>query len=215
MAPSIILYDYETSPYAKKVRMVLDTAGIPYQRCNQPRILPRPDLTDLGITYRRIPLLSIGKDVYCDSSLIISTLQDAFPDKALKSSPADAAYDVFGSRTFIDGLYMFPMDKLEPNFKKDRESIFPALLRNDLGSIKPSALSEFRCTMDVVETHFLHEGPFIGGEGLSLADVHVGWVIGGFLPFTGGEPGFGKEDFPKVHEWCVSVSHHLCSESIR
>ncbi|CAL3969297.1 unnamed protein product [Diplocarpon coronariae] len=32
----------------------------------------------LGIAYRRIPLLSIGEDVVVDSSLIIAVLQDAF-----------------------------------------------------------------------------------------------------------------------------------------
>ena len=42
--------------------------------------LPRPDLADrLGVTYRRIPVLAIGKDVYCDSSLIASVLERRFP----------------------------------------------------------------------------------------------------------------------------------------
>ena len=41
--------------------------------------LPRPDITDrLGIGYRRIPLLAIGNDVYCDTSLIIPVLERTF-----------------------------------------------------------------------------------------------------------------------------------------
>lgn len=46
------------------------------------KVLPRPDLEALGITYRRIPIMAIGRDVYCDSSLIIDVLEERFPDKA-------------------------------------------------------------------------------------------------------------------------------------
>jgi len=38
--------------------------------------LPRPELSEtMGITYRRIPILAIGRDVYADTSLIASTLE--------------------------------------------------------------------------------------------------------------------------------------------
>lgn len=33
----------------------------------------------LGIGYRRIPVLAIGNDVYCDTSLIAPTLEKYFP----------------------------------------------------------------------------------------------------------------------------------------
>lgn len=43
-------------------------------------ILPRPELSELlGITYRRIPILAIGNDVYCDTALIASVLEHRFP----------------------------------------------------------------------------------------------------------------------------------------
>ena len=42
--------------------------------------LPRPELSEtLGITYRRIPILAIGRDVYADTSLIASTLERRYP----------------------------------------------------------------------------------------------------------------------------------------
>ena len=45
--------------------------------------MPRPDLAErLGVTYRRIPVLAIGKDVYCDSSLIAAALERRFPPAA-------------------------------------------------------------------------------------------------------------------------------------
>lgn len=34
-------------------------------------MLPRPEITDLlGLNYRRIPVLAIGNDVYCDTRFL-------------------------------------------------------------------------------------------------------------------------------------------------
>lgn len=42
--------------------------------------LPRPELSEtLGVTYRRIPILAIGRDVYTDTSLIASALERRYP----------------------------------------------------------------------------------------------------------------------------------------
>lgn len=45
-----------------------------------PSMLPRPLLTStFGIQYRKIPILAIGRDIYCDTSLIIEALEHFFP----------------------------------------------------------------------------------------------------------------------------------------
>ena len=45
--------------------------------------LPRPELSEtMGITYRRIPILAIGRDIYADTSLIASTLERRYPPSA-------------------------------------------------------------------------------------------------------------------------------------
>jgi hypothetical protein len=69
--PGYILTEAEFSPYGQKIRSVLAGSNISFQRSDQPIVLPRPILEKLDITYRRIPILAIGKDVYADSSLII------------------------------------------------------------------------------------------------------------------------------------------------
>ena len=51
-------------------------------------MLPRKDLEALGITYRRIPLLSVGKDVYADSSLIIDVILEKLATKMVPTSVA-------------------------------------------------------------------------------------------------------------------------------
>lgn len=57
----------------------------------QPPILPRPDLSLLGITYRRIPLLAIGNDIYCDTYLILRELERRFPVDGLDTAPTRSA----------------------------------------------------------------------------------------------------------------------------
>lgn len=60
-------------------------------------VLPRPELADLlGITYRRIPVLAIGNDVYCDTSLIATALERRFP--ATKGYSASARGTIFPRR---------------------------------------------------------------------------------------------------------------------
>ena len=45
--------------------------------------LPRPELSEvMGVTYRRIPILAIGRDIYTDTSLIASTLERRYPASA-------------------------------------------------------------------------------------------------------------------------------------
>jgi len=41
---------------------------------------PRPQLIDLlGLHYRRIPVLAIGRDVYCDTFLMAAKLEEKYP----------------------------------------------------------------------------------------------------------------------------------------
>ena len=66
--PEIITFDYQYAPNAQRARNLLNLTGIPYTICEQPFGQPRPILKNLGITYRRVPVNAIGKDVYVDKS---------------------------------------------------------------------------------------------------------------------------------------------------
>jgi hypothetical protein len=105
------------------VRLYCAAAGIDYKYVEQPSILPRPTLENIGITYRKIPVLAIGKDVYADSNLIIDVLQANFNSK-LATSTADKAFENFGNDLFGLALRIIPVKTLDPAFAKDRETIF-------------------------------------------------------------------------------------------
>ena len=85
-ARSIILHEYPASPYAEKVRLTLRLKNLAYARVEQPSIMPKPDLTPLTGGYRRIPVLQIGADIYCDTAIILRELEARYPMAALKLS---------------------------------------------------------------------------------------------------------------------------------
>src|SRR3546814_4867414 len=51
---------------------------------------PKPDLLPLTGGYRRIPILQMGADLYCDSDLILRVLDRLFPDPPLGCDGAHA-----------------------------------------------------------------------------------------------------------------------------
>ncbi|KAG9961313.1 hypothetical protein KCU61_g5651, partial [Aureobasidium melanogenum] len=201
MDQAVILFDYDISVFGQKVRWLLGAAGVPFRRCLQPPILPRPILEGLGITYRRIPVLAIGKDIYCDSSAIVNIVQKLFP--RVPTTPADKAYELFGTSICWLATRLIPSAMLTSEFLQDRQTIFPILLDPDYLSLRSSALAELRAKMTIVEKEFLKSSElWINGPELSLADIHVFWSIRWIL-FTlevSNEPGFGRNNYPKIYK---------------
>ena len=78
-ADTLILHQYEISPFSEKVRVALAIKGLSWCACNQPSIMPKPQLVALTGGYRRIPVLQIGADLYFDSQFIIEELERRFP----------------------------------------------------------------------------------------------------------------------------------------
>jgi hypothetical protein len=96
--PPIIAWDYLFAPNAQKSRLYLYTTNTPFSICEQPFALPRPALTDLGITYRRVPVLSIGKDVFPDNASFLEAMQLLLEreGRALREGPWDKACEAWG-----------------------------------------------------------------------------------------------------------------------
>ncbi|KAI0528292.1 glutathione S-transferase [Xylaria bambusicola] len=136
----IVLYHYDLSPYAKRLRWYLNLRKIPYSQCIQPRIMPRPDLSLLGVSYRRIPVLAIGKDVYLDTRLIIQKLETLFPPSAAHPGISGVAAgrpehsaleDLISQRTiegdlFGSGVQCFPASRFASDaaLLRDRTALF-------------------------------------------------------------------------------------------
>jgi len=75
------LFSFATSPYARKVRIVLDYKGVPYEACERCYSLDRKE--DLQAASRRaeVPVLTLdnGRTIY-DSTIICEFLEQVYPD---------------------------------------------------------------------------------------------------------------------------------------
>ncbi|KAK3669383.1 hypothetical protein LTR78_010728 [Recurvomyces mirabilis] len=203
MSQPIISFDYDGSPYGQKIKLLLTAAGVNFQKCDQPRILPRPDLAALGITYRRIPLLAVGKDVYADTSIIIDVIMSSLAKNgALATSPADKAFEVMGNTIFREVLGLLDPDVLPKEFIQDRKTIFPVIARPDFKTMRPSTVAQIQSRYKQIEDTFFTtpSGPFPSGDKLSLSDIHILWSLRWGLTTLGAgkEPGCGKDAFPKI-----------------
>ncbi|WP_339826292.1 glutathione S-transferase family protein [uncultured Parasphingorhabdus sp.] len=81
--PDILFHQYDSSPFSEKVRVCLGVKKLAWTAVDQPVIMPKPELVALTGGYRRIPVMQIGADIYCDSQLIVRELERRFPEPTL------------------------------------------------------------------------------------------------------------------------------------
>lgn len=158
--------------------------GIDYAQCTQPATLPREDLSALGVRYRRIPVMSIGRDIYCDTRLILQKLEERFPAGALGASePDQKAVERLLEKWNIDsGVFVRAAQCLPPDmpllkdtkFTRDREEYTGrSWAKTDIARMRPEALAHLREAFDLLETGLLADGRewVLKTEKPSLADI--------------------------------------------
>ncbi|KAL7793586.1 hypothetical protein V8C37DRAFT_378344 [Trichoderma ceciliae] len=230
-AEEIILYQYASSPYARRASWYLALRGIPYSQCLQPGMLPRPDVARLGISYRRIPILSIGRDIYLDTRLQLPKLEAIYPElPRLGASTPDqkgierllSAYIIDGG-VFQQGVKLLPHDLpfiKDPRYFKDRGDFMGAKLSVE-GMVKarPEALGEFAAAFELMETTMLADGRewILKTEKPSLADVEAIWVFHWVSGIPGALPKdvFSPEKFPRVYSWIKRFQEELTAAKKR
>ena len=70
----LILHHYPESPFSEKVRAILGAKALAWRSLQVSMVMPRPATIALTGGYRRIPVLQVGADVYCDTALIAAYL---------------------------------------------------------------------------------------------------------------------------------------------
>ncbi|UKZ91919.1 uncharacterized protein TrAFT101_012034 [Trichoderma asperellum] len=216
-AKEVILYHYPHSPYARRVVWYLALRGIPYSQCVQPNMMPRPDVARLGVSYRRIPILSIGRDIYVDTRLQLPKLEELHPElpRLGATTPEQKAIERLLSAFIIDGgifqeaAKLLPLDLplfKDPNYFKDRGDFSgkPFSLEA-LKKIRPDALAEITVGFDLFETTLLADGRewILKTENPSLADIEGVWALHWVSGLKGALPAdrFSPEKYPLVYAW--------------
>ncbi len=189
----IIFHHYWTSPFAEKVRLVFGIKGLSWHSVEQPSIMPKPHLTALTGGYRRIPVMQIGADIYCDTQIILEELERRFPEPALTPrSGVTPGLGFWADRIFFGAsvplIFGSLGDKVDPAFVKDREALSgrpfdPAGMK----AIVPLMRAQWRAHATFIEDQLALSGDHLGAAP-SLDDVHAYlniWFLTAFAPAEG------------------------------
>lgn len=108
--PDLILHHYAMSPYAEKIRLALGLKGLAWRSVDTPVVLPKPDHMELTGGYRRVPVLQLGADVYCDTHLIARVLDRLAPAPPLAPPGLETlehAFSRWAETTFMMAILAF------------------------------------------------------------------------------------------------------------
>ena len=82
-APRFLLHHYGSSPYAEKIRLALGLKDVEWGSVETAPMPPRPLLDPLTGGYRRIPVMQVGADIFCDTHAILPALERLHPEPSL------------------------------------------------------------------------------------------------------------------------------------
>ncbi len=123
----VILHHYALSPFSEKIRLALGIKGLSWGSVDIPPAPPRPFLVPLTGGYRRTPVMQIGADIFCDTNIILPTLERLFPEPPLYPAGFGAlgqALSFNWERTAwipVIGVLVHFIGDLPPDFIKDRK----------------------------------------------------------------------------------------------
>jgi glutathione S-transferase len=209
----IILHQYEASPFSEKVRLTLGRKRLAWRAVEQPGILPKPDLVALTGGYRKIPVMQIGADVYCDSQCIIRELERRFPEPSVygRHEPAThLAFSFWSDRVFFQAVVGVVFggigDAVPQDFLDDRSALMGQ--KFDVAKMKaavPLLRDALRAQLDWLEAQLGDGRRFLLGSEPGLADFtayHPIWFLRTFHPPSGAELGRTR----RVADWAARVA---------
>jgi glutathione S-transferase len=208
--PSLLLHQYDTSPFSEKIRKLLALKRVPWGAVGQPTIMPKPDLLPLTGGYRRIPVLQIGADVYCDTQLIVRTLERLHPTPTMYPGGSEGTCHAWN--LWADRLLFLPVvavvfaeigATVPPEFIEDRTKMMPGRSFADIPKQAPHAREQIRALLAVIEAGLGDGRPFLLGRDFSLADAAC-WHSLWFLRLAPASPAL-LEPLPRLREWMSRV----------
>jgi glutathione S-transferase len=203
----LILHHYDTSPFSEKVKKLLAHKDVAWRAVEQPTIMPKPQLVPLTGGYRRIPVLQVGADVYCDSQLVARVLERLHPKPTLYpggSEGACHAFSMWADRMFflatVPVLFSLIGEHIPRAFIDDRSKLMGP--RADFAEVPkqaPTAREHCRADAALLEAQLADGRPFLLGKQFSLADAacyHPVW-------FLRSVPGAADvlNEFPRLLAW--------------
>jgi len=186
----LILHHHDPSPYAEKIRKIFGLKQLAWQSVQVAMVMPRPDMVILTGGYRKIPILQIGADIYCDTLLIAQILDQLHPDPPLFPSGlmtnlavqnwGDAMFRVGAPLAMHENAENLPQEVIE-----DRRAYFTFLDFDKFAENAPHFRSQFRAKATLLDAQLADGRPYLLGDSPEWADINAFfniWMAGGHIP---------------------------------
>ena len=221
----IIIHHYPPSPVSEKVRVGLGVKGLSWHSVEQNRLPDRPELFALTGGYRRIPVMQIGADIYCDTQCILREMEARFPEPTF--FPGGGKGMPYAVSRWTDGalfdqavrLAFAPaVDALPEALVNDRARLYLGAQ----GSFKaeqaklPHAAAQLRPQLGWVEQRLESGRSYILGDAPSLADVMVYYIVW-FVHGRWDQADAFLSEFPNLLAWetrMKTIGHGTPSDMI-
>ena len=207
----LILHQYDTSPFSEKIRKILAFKNLAWRAVEQPTIMPKPALIPLTGGYRRIPVLQIGADVYCDTQLIARTLERLHPQPSIYPDGSEGTCQVWN--LWADRMFFFTTtsilfaligEHVPKEFIEDRTKMMAGRANfADIPKMAPHAKEQCRGYAQLLAAQLDDGRAFLLGSQFSLADAacyHPFWFLRTFPPAA-----VIFDEFPRLIAWAARV----------
>ena len=215
--PDIILHHFNTSPYAEKIRLILGYKNIPWKSVLVPNIMPKPLYTALTGGYRRVPVMQIGADVYCDTALIAAEIERRFPSQPIiKNGTAGWNESIINwhDNTLFWKVARYVIGKnaaaISDDFLRDRAKMMRLDLTPEANRAKgiaeaPYILSQLHIALGWLDDALAATG-FVSGNALSYADFALVPSVWFLTTRVSDAPAMVASRFPRLADWLKRVS---------
>lgn len=214
MANSPIYYGYNGSPFVSKLETILLLKGIPARRVDVALYPPRPELLNLGLSYRRVPVLALGRDLYIDTALIVDVLEARFPEPTIfpprkGSGTTDKGWQKVFSQYYGDkflfslGFDLLPWLKTPKALQEDRMKFVGRTVDfAKMAAQKPQKHSELASHLALFEEQ-LSDGRdwFLDSSTPGYTDISLHFVLTWMRSFRVTRPVFDPTQFPCTVAW--------------
>jgi glutathione S-transferase len=205
----LILHHYPPSPVSEKVRVAMGLKGLAWRSVEQNRLPDRPQLFDLTGGYRRIPVLQIGADIYCDTLCILREIDQRYPQPTF--FPNNGAGLPYAVGRWMDGpmfdlavrLAFAPsVDQLPGELVADRARLYlgpDGDFREEAKDL-PHVLAQIRPQLGWLEERLAAGRTYVLGDAPGLPDLYI-WYIVWFIRGRYGEKERLFAEFPNLSAW--------------
>ncbi len=205
----VILHHYPLSPVAEKVRIALGMKKLAWNSVEHNRMPDRPELFAMTGGYRRIPVMQIGADIYCDSHLILRELERQFPEPTFFPGPGKGmplAVSRWTDVIMFDLLFRVAfapvMDNLPAALVTDRSRLYLGPnpdMKAELADL-PHTLAQVRAQLGFLEIQLDSGKRFLTADAPSVADA-CAWYLFWFIRARYPEQQEFLAEFPNLAGW--------------